>query len=56
MILYFSGYGGLKNYSKYDPEGRVESCNLMLTYSIKSGMKRILLLRLNRILKQRSKK
>jgi len=25
MILYFSGYGGLKNHPEYDPEGFLES-------------------------------
>lgn len=56
MILYYSGYGGLKNHPEYDPEGHFQRCNLMLTFSILKGMRRILSMRLLRILKQRRQK
>jgi len=56
MILYFSGYGGLAVPPEYDPEGVIKDGSVMLSYSKKQSMLRILRLRITRIVEYRKKK
>ena len=56
MIIYYSGYGGLKDHPEYDPEFAVEKANVMLTYNKRDQMRKIALRRIKRILKYRNKK